>query len=214
MNQKQISIIKEQLTIKDGHPVTTSLKVAEAFDKRHDNVLRDAETLNCSDDFRLLNFEETVIYRENPSGGKPIPSKVIELTKDGFIFLVMGYVGRKAARIKEAYISAFNAMEAELNSAMSVTKAQATDALLEVFAKAGNKGYPASFLPDLVRYRRMGLSCEKCGKLLDISSSAVSVWGRLLQKAGVVLGSTSVRTTAAFFKPQSSRQLSLFPEAN
>jgi hypothetical protein len=33
-----------------------------------------------------------------------------EMTKDGFIFLVMGYTGAKAAQIKEAYIHAFNHM--------------------------------------------------------------------------------------------------------
>ena len=36
------------------------------------------------------------------------------MTKDGFIFLVMGFTGQKAAGIKEAYINAFNHMAAQL----------------------------------------------------------------------------------------------------
>ena len=36
------------------------------------------------------------------------------MTKDGFMFLVMGFKGAKAERIKEAYINAFNAMADEL----------------------------------------------------------------------------------------------------
>jgi len=36
------------------------------------------------------------------------------ITKDGFIFLVMGFTGEKAAQIKEAYIDAFNRMEVRL----------------------------------------------------------------------------------------------------
>ena len=38
------------------------------------------------------------------------------MTKDGFSFLVMGYTGKKAAQFKEAYINAFNKMEAEIRS--------------------------------------------------------------------------------------------------
>lgn len=36
------------------------------------------------------------------------------MTKDGFIFLVMGFTGQKAAAIKEAYINAFNMMALQL----------------------------------------------------------------------------------------------------
>ncbi|MGK5614918.1 Rha family transcriptional regulator, partial [Proteus mirabilis] len=34
--------------------------------------------------------------------------------KDGFIFLVMGFTGKKAVQFKEAYIAEFNRMEAQL----------------------------------------------------------------------------------------------------
>ena len=36
---------------------TTSLIVAQAFEKEHFNVLRDIEKLECSETFRALNFE-------------------------------------------------------------------------------------------------------------------------------------------------------------
>lgn len=39
--------------------VVTSLDVAMTFEKRHDNVLRDIAKLECSDEFRLLNFEQS-----------------------------------------------------------------------------------------------------------------------------------------------------------
>jgi hypothetical protein len=38
------------------------------------------------------------------------------MTKDGFVFLVMGYRGKKAAKFKEAYINRFNAMEEFIKS--------------------------------------------------------------------------------------------------
>lgn len=39
--------------------VVSSLDVAETFGKRHDNVLKDIRELECSEEFRLLNFEES-----------------------------------------------------------------------------------------------------------------------------------------------------------
>lgn len=38
------------------------------------------------------------------------------MTRDGFVFLVMGFTGKMAAKFKEAYIKAFNAMEAMLRA--------------------------------------------------------------------------------------------------
>lgn len=83
-----------------------SLIVAQMFERRHDNVLRDIKTLDCSDEFRRLNFEESSYINEQ---GKRQPC--VNMTRDGFTFLVMGYRGKKAARFKEAYIRRFNEME-------------------------------------------------------------------------------------------------------
>lgn len=101
--------------IHNGKAVTTSQAVAEYFIKRHDNVIQKIECLDCSPEFRLLNFKETSYQRENPNGGNGITTKCYQMTKDGFVFLVMGFTGKKAAAFKEAYISEFNRMEAELS---------------------------------------------------------------------------------------------------
>ncbi|MGK8176022.1 Rha family transcriptional regulator [Aeromonas oralensis] len=97
------------ISLNHGQPMTTSLKVAEVFGKRHDNVLRKLETLECSKEFNALNFE-AVEYVD----GKGEQRRAWNMTKDGFIFLVMGFTGKQAAAIKEAYINAFNWMAAQL----------------------------------------------------------------------------------------------------
>ena len=51
------------IEIKENSPVTTSLKIAEIFGKRHDNIIRIIKSLDCSDDFLLLNFE--VCFKNN-----------------------------------------------------------------------------------------------------------------------------------------------------
>jgi Rha family phage regulatory protein len=94
---------------------TTSVKVAKAFGKRHDDILKKVKNIDCSPDFRLRNFAETQIEVKMPTGGVR-KSLSYEMTKDGFIFLVMSFTGKKAAQTKETYINVFNAMEKKLNT--------------------------------------------------------------------------------------------------
>lgn len=89
--------------------VTTSLKIAEKFQKEHSHVLRDIRELECSEEFRESNFGLSSYIS---SQGKKLP--MYEITRDGFTMLVMGYTGKEAMRFKEDYIKAFNAMESEL----------------------------------------------------------------------------------------------------
>ncbi|MGH8351194.1 MAG: Rha family transcriptional regulator [Pseudomonas sp.] len=105
---------REMVMVDDGRVVTTSLRIAERFGKRHDSVLRSIRRMKCSAGFRLRNFVETVIWRDNPSGGEPIKSACFEMTKDGFMFLVMGFTGEAAAAWKEGFITAFNWMADQL----------------------------------------------------------------------------------------------------
>lgn len=85
--------------------------VAKEFGKRHDNVLKDIKNLDCSEQFRLLNFEESTYVNEQ-NHRQPC----CQMTRDGFTFLVMGYRGKKAAAFKEAYIRRFNEMEAQIRN--------------------------------------------------------------------------------------------------
>lgn len=92
-------------------PAVTSLQVAEAFGKRHDNVIRDIRnTLDkCSESFAVLNFEGSTF---KDGTGRKLPCYL--LSKDGLLMVTMGYTTPDAMRVKEAYIQRFNEMEAEL----------------------------------------------------------------------------------------------------
>ena len=101
--------------VENNQVVTTSLRIADIFGKQHKNVLRDIQNLECSDDFRKLNFEPSHIIKQLPNNGsKELP--MYYLTRDGFMFLVMGFTGKTAAKWKEAYIKAFNDMEAKIRA--------------------------------------------------------------------------------------------------
>ena len=86
----------ELVILQNEKAVTTSLIVAEKFHKNHYHVLRDIENLDCSISFAKSNFGFST-YKD--STGRKLPMYL--LTKDGFMFLVMGYRGKKAAEIKE-----------------------------------------------------------------------------------------------------------------
>jgi len=99
-----------QLVIKyQDRITTTSMIVAEIFEKRHDNVLRDIYNLECSPEFRSLNFEESS-YKTSQNKNAPM----YFITKDGFMMLAMGFTGEKATKFREAFIAAFNKMEKAL----------------------------------------------------------------------------------------------------
>ena len=89
--------------------ITTSLKIAEKFDKEHTHVLRDIRNMECSNTFRESNFG---LSSYKSAQGKILP--MYEVTRDGFTLLAMGYTGKEAMKFKEDYINAFNAMESEL----------------------------------------------------------------------------------------------------
>jgi Rha family phage regulatory protein len=108
MSKKLEKTIKRDefgVTVIDGIPVVSSRKIAEIFDKRHADVIRSIDNVECSLEFRERNFALS-----NYKSGKREYKEYL-LTKDGFAFVVMGFTGKKAAEFKESYISRFNEMQ-------------------------------------------------------------------------------------------------------
>ena len=115
--------------VKNQSVITTSILVAEKFERNHRDILRAIKKLDCSPDFTERNF--TLSEYEDITGRK-LP--MYQMTKDGFIFLVMGFTGSKAAKFKEDYINAFNEMHDYINSEQKQLYKEYVDAL-EQFEK-------------------------------------------------------------------------------
>lgn len=98
--------VYDLVEVKDERVTTTSLKVAAHFNKEHKDVLRGIKNLGCSEEFGRRNFEPSYYFNEQ---NKKQPMH--DMTRDGFMFLVMGFTGKEAGMMKEKFISAFNAME-------------------------------------------------------------------------------------------------------
>lgn len=107
-----ISCVIPEITIHNNRAVTTSIAVANYFQKEHKDVLRKIRTLECSPSFTTANFCAVVVNVQ--AGFNERETEAYEMTRNGFIFLVMGFTGKRAAAFKEAYISEFDRMEAEL----------------------------------------------------------------------------------------------------
>lgn len=95
----------------NGQAMTTSQDVAKHFGKRHSDVIRAINKLDCSPEFTERNF--ALSEYSDPTGRKLTQYL---LTRDGFTFLCMGFTGKEAAKWKEAYIVAFNTMEQALRA--------------------------------------------------------------------------------------------------
>lgn len=99
------------ITIQNRQPRANSTDVAALFGRKHFNVLQAFDRLECSPRFAELNFQVSS-YKD--STGRSLRS--VDMTKDGFVFLAMGFTGRQAAQFKEAYIERFNELEARLRT--------------------------------------------------------------------------------------------------
>lgn len=117
MNVSLISSPEHFITSLDGQLITSSLLVAEAFNKEHKDVLRKIESLDIADGFASANFYAHA--QKIKAGAVTRDSKVYRMTKDGFMLLVMGFTGKRAMEVKIAYINAFNRMAAQLAQAQT-----------------------------------------------------------------------------------------------
>ena len=109
--------------------VTTSLKIAEVFEKRHCEVLRSIRNNECSAVFQERNFAFSFYLRKLP---------MYYITRDGFTFLAMGFTGKIAAKFKEAYINAFNEMERKL-SGITVREDEIINIIRELCADVNSR---------------------------------------------------------------------------
>ena len=117
---QEITHILADLTAIDGQPMTDSLKVAARFGKDHSKVLRSIrEIRRTQPEFHAANFGELIDHVEVGKGAMR-PRTIFSMTKDGFVFLSMGFTGKEAAAFKIAYINAFNRMAEEIARAAHV----------------------------------------------------------------------------------------------
>ena len=106
--------MEDLVIMNNNQAVTTSLVLAEVFDKKHKNVIQTISSkINSAENSAQYKkmFAETTYTDKS---GKQ--NKMYYLNRDGFTFIAMGFTGRKADEFKLKYIDAFNRMEEQIKS--------------------------------------------------------------------------------------------------
>ncbi|HFB4447840.1 TPA: Rha family transcriptional regulator [Neisseria gonorrhoeae] len=149
--------------IQNSQIVTTSEFIAQAFGKQHKHVLEKIEQI--SKEIKASFFEPNFRLKAKQvrTGFGFRETKSYELTKDGFMLLVMGFTGKQAMAIKIAYIEAFNAMSEaiiDLNNTVSdgikpakTTADDRTGLRQAVAALVGRKGIDYSSAYSMIHQR-------------------------------------------------------------
>lgn len=104
------------IQVKENETVTTSLIVAEKFNKNHYDVTRKIESL-ISDIEETVKLQSPRLFEKSEyitSQNKSAPMYFIN--RDGFTLLAMGFTGKEALEWKLRYIQAFNEMEKRLRA--------------------------------------------------------------------------------------------------
>ena len=107
------------VTVNNGQAVTSSLRVAEYFGKRHSDVIRQINNLiqlnaKLRSGYVLTTYEDSTKKK----------NVMYLMNRDGFTLLAMGFTGKKALDFKIAYIKAFNEMEEMLRKQESTRYAE------------------------------------------------------------------------------------------
>lgn len=109
-------------------PVTTSLLVAEKFEKNHRHVLEAIDELvkGVAEKSADLFHETTYVHPQNNQ-----TYRMYVMNRDGFSLLVMGFTGSKALQFKLDFIEAFNKMEQIIKTNLQLPQTYA-DALRQL----------------------------------------------------------------------------------
>lgn len=109
--------MQELVILKNKEAVTTSLQVAESFEKKHRHVLSAIDELKegVAENWADLFWEDTYVHPQNKQS-----YRIIYMNRDGFSLLAMGFTGKKALNFKLQYIEAFNKMEKEIKGSLTL----------------------------------------------------------------------------------------------
>lgn len=94
--------------LKNEEAMTDSLSVAEHFRKRHSHVIAKIEEIIENEP---AENSARCFVKSKYKDAKGEWRKKYLMNRDGFVFLVMGFTGKKANEWKWSYIHAFNSME-------------------------------------------------------------------------------------------------------
>ena len=104
--------MNDLVIMKNKQAVTSSLQVAEVFDKQHKNVVQAIENKldSAENSAQYDSMFSKGFYKDRSGKSNPM----YYMNRDGFSFIAFGFTGKKADTFKLKYIEAFNSMEEQV----------------------------------------------------------------------------------------------------
>lgn len=185
-----------------GKAVTTSLLIADKFGKRHSHVLEAIQKIKAPHSFTEPNFR---LSGYTDPTGRALP--MYNITRDGFMFLAMGFNTKKAAEWKVKFIVAFSLMEETLLRQQNLSFQQArlegktvrrelTDSVSEFVEYAttqGSRNARRYYLNiTMMTYKALSLvketSCQPFRDMLDTMQAIFLATAELIARQALIDG--------------------------
>ena len=129
--------MKDLVIMHDQQAVTTSLILAEAFDKKHKNVIQAIEAkINTAENSALL---KNMFIEDSYTASNGKQNRMYYLNRDGFTFIAMGFTGKKADEFKLKYIEAFNKMEQIVRQELPQTPEEKLELTMQVTSRLNKR---------------------------------------------------------------------------
>ena len=129
--------MEELVIMYDQQAVTTSLVLAEVFNKQHKNVIQAIEAkISTAENSALL---KTMFVEDSYTASNGKQNKMYYLNRDGFTFIAMGFTGKKADEFKLKYIEAFNKMEQIVRQELPQTPEEKLELTMQVTTRINKR---------------------------------------------------------------------------
>ena len=126
--------MKDLVIMHDKQVVTTSLKVAEIFEKEHRDVMKSIRNLTAQN-FAVKKMFVEDRYLNSRNQQQPM----YYMNRDGFTLLAMGFTGSKAMEFKLKYIEAFNKMEQIVRQELPQTPEEKLELTMQVTSRLNKR---------------------------------------------------------------------------
>lgn len=156
--------------VKKDEATTDSITVARHFGKNHRHVLRKIEQIvaRSSAPNGAQCFTQTQYV--DASGKR---NRMYTMNRDGFMFLVMGFTGKKADEWKWNFIEAFNQMEQYIreHAVEKALRRNMTDAIRDSGENERMHGFAYSQYTDLIYRKVTGRSAKQLRQELGLKKA-------------------------------------------
>lgn len=178
MQTNQLTSNSALVQVQGSQVITTSLLIAQKFNKRHADVVRTVKSLILAN-AKLRSLYESATYVDLQGKSR----SMFTMNKDGFVLLVMGFTGEQALSFKLDYINAFNAMEQKLRTPVATTVRPSRESLRASIRRALEEGCKqATDIYTLNWYREQYEKEHRAAERLRLSLTSIA---RQLQSVGI-----------------------------